>query len=94
MAQQAFDELELKASEEQVKSDDFLNITQQIYMKKNDLNVFKADSRIVDIIDKNGAKEKRKLSAAYCKDRNAFPSNNEMWESSMAMANKPCTSRG
>jgi len=94
VAQQALNDLEAKAAEEQVKADDFLNITQQIYVKENDVNFFQAESRIVDIIDKYGSQEKRKLSAAYCKDRDAFPSNDEMWESSMAAVNKPGTSRG
>ena len=70
-----------------------MNIVQGIYVKSGDNGFFNAESRIVEIIGKYGEQEKKKISAAYEKDRMAFPVDDAAWESSLAAAPRPSTSR-
>ena len=93
VAAQARDDLLLAASEEGSKADEYLNLTQTIYIKHKDNDFFKAESRIVDIIDKYGIQEKKKLSASFVKDREAFPMDDEAWQATTMEPARPSTSR-
>ena len=93
VAVQARDDLLLEATDEGSKADDFLNIVQEIYIREENVDFFKAESRIVEIIDRYGQQEKRKISASYTKDREGFPMSTEAWESTKSASARPGTSR-
>lgn len=49
-------------------------------MKEKDINYFKAEPRIVEIITQYGEEEKQKLSSAFTKDREGYSENDEARE--------------
>ena len=92
VAIQAQDDLQIEATDEGSKTDEFLNIVQEIYVRENNGDFFKAESLIVEIIERYSHQEKRKISAAYTKDREGFPKLTIAWKNTMSAAVSPGTS--
>ena len=94
IATQARDDLNAKATEEQIRADEYLNIVQSIYVKEGTpADFFKAEARIVEIIGKYRIQERKKLDAAGLKDKDGFPTDDDAWAKTFFDATPPGTSK-
>ena len=93
ITEQARNDLLARASEEGQRADDYLSITHQIYAKENDSNSFKAEARIVEIMTRYKLQERKKLDAAFLKDKENYPCTSEEWEKTYFDSAQPSTSK-
>ena len=94
IATQALDDLLAKATEEQTRADEYLNIVQSIYVKEGTPDDFlKAEAWIVEIIGKCHIQECKKLDAAGLKDKYSSPTDDDDWAKTFIDVTPPGTSK-